>query len=122
MSKIAVERNTLDTDVLIVGGGIGGLMAAISAAEQGADVLVAEKANTKRSGCGATGNDHFQCYIPEIHGNDMAPILLACVNGSTKSRLTQWSNGRQYDEYHECLCGASCSPRATGPSMALGNC
>ena len=80
MSRIAVDRKTTDTDVLIVGGGIGGLMAAISAAEQGADVLVAEKANTKRSGCGATGNDHFQCYIPEIHGNDIAPILLEYAN------------------------------------------
>ena len=50
------------------GGGIAGLMAAISAADQGVSVMVAEKANTKRSGSGATGNDHFCCYIPEIHG------------------------------------------------------
>ncbi|MFH1490217.1 MAG: FAD-binding protein, partial [Pseudomonadota bacterium] len=52
-----------------------GLMAAISAAEQGISVIVAEKANTKRSGSGATGNDHFCCYIPEVHGKDMEPIL-----------------------------------------------
>jgi len=80
MSRISIDRNTLDTDVLVIGGGIGGLMAAISAAEQGAAVMVAEKANTKRSGCGATGNDHFQCYIPEVHGNDIAPILLEYQN------------------------------------------
>jgi succinate dehydrogenase/fumarate reductase flavoprotein subunit len=43
----------IDTDVLIVGGGIAGLMAAIAAAEQKVDVLVAEKANTRRSGSGA---------------------------------------------------------------------
>ena len=52
--------------MLVVGGGIAGLMAAINAADQGVRVVVAEKANTKRSGSGATGNDHFVCYIPEI--------------------------------------------------------
>ena len=46
-------------------------MAAISAADQGASVVVAEKANAKRSGSGATGNDHFTCYIPEVHGDDV---------------------------------------------------
>ncbi len=55
-------------DVLIVGGGVAGLMAAIAAAEKGASVIVAEKANTKRSGGGATGNDHFGCFIPSYHG------------------------------------------------------
>ena len=70
-----VDKNTITTDLLIAGGGIAGLMAAISAADQGLNVLVAEKANTKRSGSGATGNDHFCCYIPEVHGKDIGPIL-----------------------------------------------
>ena len=48
---------TLETDIAVVGGGIGGLCAAIAAAEGGARVMVLEKANTKRSGSGATGND-----------------------------------------------------------------
>jgi succinate dehydrogenase/fumarate reductase flavoprotein subunit len=69
-----IDKKPLETDVLVVGGGIAGLMAAINAADQGVSVMVAEKANTKRSGSGATGNDHFCCYIPEIHG-DMKPIL-----------------------------------------------
>ena len=55
-------------DVLIVGGGMGGLMAAIAAADGGASVTVLEKADTLRSGSGTTGNDHFVCYIPEVHG------------------------------------------------------
>ena len=70
-----VDKTTITTDLLVAGGGIAGLMAAISAADQGLSVLVAEKANTKRSGSGATGNDHFCCYIPEVHGNDIGPIL-----------------------------------------------
>lgn len=72
---IDMKREQIETDVLIVGGGIAGLMAAINAADQGVNVTVAEKANTKRSGSGATGNDHFLCFIPEIHGDDMDPIL-----------------------------------------------
>jgi succinate dehydrogenase/fumarate reductase flavoprotein subunit len=56
-------------DVLCVGGGIAGLMAAIGASELGAKVIVAEKSNTLRSGMAGMGNDHFQCYIPEVHGD-----------------------------------------------------
>ena len=66
---------TLETDIAVVGGGIGGLCAAIAAAEGGARVTVLEKANTKRSGSGATGNDHFACYYPKHHGGDIRPIL-----------------------------------------------
>ncbi len=65
----------IETDVLVIGGGIGGMMAAIGAAKKGTKVIVAEKANTKRSGSGATGNDHFCLYHPELHGDDMEVIV-----------------------------------------------
>ena len=68
-------NRTIDTDVLIMGGGIAGLMAAIAAADRGARVLVAEKAHTRRSGSGATGNDHFRCWIPEKHGPDYRVVM-----------------------------------------------
>ena len=70
-----VRKDIVKTDVLVIGGGIAGMQAAITAAEQGVDVIVAEKADTRRSGCGATGNDHFMCYIPEYHGNDFNEII-----------------------------------------------
>lgn len=72
----------LRTDVLIVGGGIAGLMAAIRAADAGAEVLVAEKAHPRRSGSGATGNDHFLCYIPELHG-DISVAIREVANSQT---------------------------------------
>ena len=59
-------QRILDTDILIVGGGIAGLMAAICAGEQGIATIVAEKAHVRRSGSGATRNDHFLCFMPEI--------------------------------------------------------
>ena len=72
---IAIDRTPLETDVLICGGGIAGLMAAIRAADAGVKVVVAEKAHTRRSGSGASGNDHFLCYIPDIQGKDLQPLL-----------------------------------------------
>lgn len=72
---IPVSRS-IDADIVIVGGGIGGPMAAIAAAEAGAKrVIVLEKCNVKRSGSGASGNDHFVCYIPEVHGGDVEPLV-----------------------------------------------
>ncbi|MDE3074216.1 MAG: FAD-binding protein [Chloroflexota bacterium] len=50
-------------DVLIVGGGNAGMNAAISAREQGADVLVMEKADPARSGSIGGGVDHFMSYL-----------------------------------------------------------
>lgn len=64
-----------ECDVLCVGGGIAGLMAAIRAAELGAKVIIAEKGNIKYSGCGRSGNDHFETYIPEVHGGDKEAFI-----------------------------------------------
>ena len=41
-----IPEHVLETDVLVVGGGIAGEFAAISAKEQGADVLLAEMVKT----------------------------------------------------------------------------
>ena len=38
-------------------------------------LVVADKANTLRSGCAGMGNDHFRSYIPEVHGPDITPII-----------------------------------------------
>lgn len=59
-------------DVLVVGGGVAGMDAAIRATEGGAKVIVAEKTNTMRSGGGGMGVDHFFSYIPEYHGDFQA--------------------------------------------------
>ncbi len=64
------QKKVLECDLLIAGGGAGGMQAAIDAADAGLKVIVAEKANTRRSGNGATGNDHFMAYIPEVHGTE----------------------------------------------------
>lgn len=77
-----MKTEKFEADVLCVGGGIAGLMAAIRAADLGAKVIVAEKANTLRSGDAGMGNDHFVCYIPEVHGPDIEPFVKEQAHGS----------------------------------------
>ena len=43
-----------ESDLLVIGGGIAGLMTAIRAAELGLKVIVADKSNVRYSGAGAT--------------------------------------------------------------------
>jgi succinate dehydrogenase/fumarate reductase flavoprotein subunit len=47
-------------DVLIIGGGMAGCFAAITAARSGASVLLAEKAATEASGAAGSGCDHWE--------------------------------------------------------------
>ncbi|MBE6032524.1 MAG: FAD-dependent oxidoreductase [Clostridiales bacterium] len=72
---VKINEKILECDVLVVGGGIGGLMAAIAAADGGAKVIVAEKSDTRRSGSGTTGNDHFNCYIPGVNTDSLDECL-----------------------------------------------
>src|SRR5437764_11860807 len=51
------ERTEFSTDVLVIGGGTAGTMAALTAAEHGADVLLLEKAHVRHSGALAMGMD-----------------------------------------------------------------
>jgi len=63
-----IEVVTIETDVLIIGGGLAGCMAGIKAREHGVKVAIAEKSNTLTSGQAGSGIDHIWAYIPEVHG------------------------------------------------------
>lgn len=65
--KTRQEIETLETDVLVIGGGLAGCMAAIKAAEHDVSVIITEKSNTRASGCAGTGIDHIWAYIPPLH-------------------------------------------------------
>jgi len=54
-----IPHETIETDVLVVGGGLAGSMAAIKAREAGADVVLFEKAALRRSGNAGKGMDHL---------------------------------------------------------------
>ena len=57
------EETELEADVAVLGGGIAGCWAAISAARTGAKVVLLEKGDVKRSGAGGPGCDHW-CNVP----------------------------------------------------------
>lgn len=118
---VVIRKDIVKTEYLIVGGGIAGLQSAITAAAKGVDVLVAEKADTLRSGSGCGGNDHFMCYIPECHGDDFEKVISEINEGMeggpwqdpamlrkmmlrTKSIIDRWEsygiNMRPTGEYH----------------------
>ena len=91
----------IKTDVLVVGAGAGGMMAAITAADCGVEVTLCEKGHARRSGGITGGNDHFQCYIPEIHGLALKEDF---VKESMKDGLADEDVVRTYiDRSHEVV-------------------
>ena len=54
------KEKEIDADVLVLGGGIAGCWAAISAAKKGVKVALVEKGSTIRSGAGGSGCDHWE--------------------------------------------------------------
>lgn len=58
------KQKAIETDILIIGGGTAGCFAAITIEENSsANVIIAEKANIKRSGCLAAGVNALNAYI-----------------------------------------------------------
>lgn len=71
---VEIEKKKLNTDILIIGGGTAGCYAAITIAEQSdKKVIIAEKANIKRSGCLAAGVNALNAYI--VKGNSPEDYL-----------------------------------------------
>jgi adenylylsulfate reductase subunit A len=58
-----MKTHSLKTDVVIMGGGLAGLNAAIAAAERGVHVVILDKGKIERSGNIAGGVDHFMAYL-----------------------------------------------------------
>lgn len=57
------DQNDIEVDILVLGGGIAGCWAAISAARNGLRVALVEKGDVIRSGAGGPGCDHW-CDVP----------------------------------------------------------
>jgi succinate dehydrogenase/fumarate reductase flavoprotein subunit len=63
-----LEKEIIDCDLLVIGGGLAGCMAAIKGADLGVQTVMVEKANPWRSGAAGTGIDHIFAYFPDIQG------------------------------------------------------
>jgi succinate dehydrogenase/fumarate reductase flavoprotein subunit len=79
------REQEIDTDVLVIGGGIAGCWAAISAARSGVRVALIEKGSTIRSGAGGPGCDHW-CDtaanpLSKVNPDEWAQVLTSGFGG-----------------------------------------
>lgn len=61
------QEQFLETDVLVIGGGLGGCMAAVKASEEGVDVTLMEKATLRRGGNAASGLHRIPLIHPDFN-------------------------------------------------------
>ena len=93
MDQYVPNTTQIETDVLIIGGGLAGCNAAIGAAERGVRVVVLDKGKIERSGDIAGGVDHFMAYLEEGEPWDTADAYLEYVGriarGAIDLRITE---------------------------------
>jgi len=77
------KENIINCDVLIVGGGVAGCHAAVSAAMHGARTVVLDRGNAKRSGAGGAGVDHWHGAVTNPCSS-VTPLdyTMACFNST----------------------------------------
>lgn len=70
------KQQIIHTDVLIIGGGTAGCYAALTIREKSdAKIVIAEKANIKRSGCLAAGVNAINAYIVKEENHRIMLIM-----------------------------------------------
>src|SRR3954453_18516906 len=94
-----VDRLQLSCEVLVIGGGTAGTMAAISAAEHGADVILMEKAHVRHSGALAMGMDGVNnAVIPgKATPEDYVAEITRANDGIVNQRTVMQTASRGYD-------------------------
>ncbi|TDD22048.1 fumarate reductase/succinate dehydrogenase flavoprotein subunit [Actinomadura sp. KC06] len=93
------ERRELSCDVLVIGGGTAGTMAAITAAEHGASVLLLEKAHVRHSGALAMGMDGVNnAVIPgKATPEDYVAEITRANDGIVNQRTVHQTATRGFD-------------------------
>ena len=80
-------KKILHTDVLIIGGGTAGCYAAMTIREQSDySIIIAEKANIRRSGCLAAGVNALNAYITKV--------MFRRITWTTPQKMPTASSGR----------------------------
>jgi heterodisulfide reductase subunit A-like polyferredoxin len=84
------KETEVSGDVLIIGSGMAGCFAAISAAKKGAKVIAVDKASIKISGSGGMGVDHWHfactnpnCTVPPDEMIEIMKVYPYGVSGET---------------------------------------
>lgn len=94
----------INTDILIIGGGMGGLFAAIKAKELGRQVTLVEKAYVGKSGVSLFTFAHIAVFKPEIHDLNRWMNFIVRVGEYVNNR--EWIElilKRSYERYRELV-------------------
>lgn len=100
MKPLEDSHEVIETDVLIIGGGLAGSMAAIKARETGAEVVIFEKAAIRRSGNAGKGMDHLPIAVhPQLTTtpDELAERSLVGMEGLVNPALSHVLAGEGYD-------------------------
>jgi succinate dehydrogenase/fumarate reductase flavoprotein subunit len=98
--------NEVVADVLVIGGGVAGLQAAVNAARLGTRVAVLERGHAKRSGAGGAGVDHWHGAVtnpcsrvtPEMYTRACYDSMKGWTGGHVRYIITRES----WDTLLEC--------------------
>jgi succinate dehydrogenase/fumarate reductase flavoprotein subunit len=85
-----VSQTTVETDVLVVGGGIAGCFAAIKARDRGLDVILLDKASVARSGSTAAAGAGYMMFNPEW-GHDLQAAMNAVARNGEYLNDRDWT-------------------------------
>jgi adenylylsulfate reductase subunit A len=113
----SMKEERLQTDILIIGGGVAGLNAALTAREAGMDVVILDKAVIERSGHTAGGIDHFGAYLETGPDWDTREAYLGFTARSARG-ATDLSVVEKV--YCDELTGLSASKRSAAPKKGDG--
>ena len=125
------KETRVSADVLVLGGGIAGCHAALSAARRGASVIMVEKGAARRSGQGGAGVDHWQAactnpcsttspeeyaraVIDGFDGYDCGPLRYTQCRESWDAALDCERMGVQIRDVHGEFEGAEFRDPVTG--------
>ncbi len=88
----------LRTDVLVLGAGAAGCLAAVGAREQGAEVIIVDKGSLISCGCTGAGQDHFGAQLnsgPEWDSDERATRYYSSPGWGVSSNLVEKSFTRE---------------------------
>ena len=86
---MSIEK-IIETDVLVIGGGIAGCCAAIEAKEKGLDVTIVDKGHIGTTGCTYFSGMNFTAFNPEM-GSDFDLVMRCITEGSEYTNDRDWT-------------------------------